>query len=50
LDVGSLFAVATAISFQQAMGDRNKDAAADSAILLRFGLHLGDLIVEGDDL
>ncbi len=42
-------ALAAAISFQQAMADTNRDAA-DSAIVFRLGVHLGDLIVEGDDL
>jgi adenylate cyclase len=43
-------AVAAAITFQQAMADANKYAAVDSAIVFRLGVHLGDLIVEGDDL
>ena len=43
-------AVAAAIIFQQAMADANKDACAESAITFRLGVHLGDLIVEDDDL
>jgi adenylate cyclase len=42
-------AVAAAIAFQQAMADANKDIA-DNAIVFRLGVHLGDLIVEGNDL
>ena len=43
-------AVSAAIEFQQAMAEANKDQADDTAIVFRVGLHLGDLIVEGDDL
>ena len=43
-------ALSAAISFQQAMAEANRDQSADTAIVFRIGLHLGDLIVEGDDL
>ena len=43
-------AVGAAIEFQQAMADVNKDQSEESAIVFRIGLHLGDLIVDGDDL
>lgn len=43
-------ALAAAIEFQQAMADANREQPEDSAIVFRVGLHLGDLIVEGDDL
>src|SRR6266404_7310404 len=43
-------AVGAAIEFQQAMAEANRDRSADTAIVFRIGLHLGDLIVEGDDL
>ncbi len=43
-------ALGAAIEFQQAMADANRDRPADSAITFRLGLHLGDLIVDGDDL
>jgi len=43
-------AVGAAIEFQQAMSDANRDQPADTAIVFRVGVHLGDLIVEGDDL
>src|SRR5580765_1869193 len=43
-------ALAAAIEFQQAMAEANKDQPADTAIVFRIGLHLGDLIVDGDDL
>lgn len=43
-------AVSAAIEFQQAMLEANRDRPKESAIVFRIGLHLGDLIVEGDDL
>src|SRR5512134_1886679 len=43
-------ALAAAIEFQQAMVEVNWDQTVDTAINFRIGVHLGDLIVEGDDL
>src|ERR1044072_5472545 len=43
-------ALSAAIEFQQAMGEANSDQPADTALVFRMGLHLGDLIVAGDDL
>ena len=43
-------ALSAAIEFQQAMAEANRDEAAESALVYRIGLHLGDLIVDGDDL
>src|SRR5262249_30049602 len=43
-------AVSAAIEFQQAMAEANRDQPADTALAFRIGLHLGDLIVDGDDL
>src|SRR5437868_12080934 len=43
-------ALSAAIEFQQAMADANADQPADTALVFRMGLHLGDLIVDGDDL
>src|SRR5262249_32936411 len=43
-------ALSAAIEFQQAMAEANADRPADTALVFRMGLHLGDLIVEGDDL
>jgi adenylate cyclase len=43
-------AVEAAIEFQQAMAEANRSQAEDTAIVFRIGLHLGDLIVDGDDL
>ena len=43
-------ALSAAIEFQQAMAEANKDQPAETAIDFRIGLHLGDLIVDGDDL
>ena len=43
-------ALSAAIEFQQSMAEANRDQPEDAAIVFRIGLHLGDLIVEGDDL
>ena len=43
-------ALGAAIEFQQAMAETNKDQPEDIVIVFRIGLHLGDLIVDGDDL
>jgi TolB-like protein/class 3 adenylate cyclase len=43
-------ALGAAIEFQQAMAEANQKQAEDAQIVFRVGLHLGDLIVEGDDL
>jgi adenylate cyclase len=43
-------AVRCAVEVQQAMPERNTDAAANNRIELRIGINLGDVIVEGDDL
>lgn len=43
-------ALSASIEFQQSMVEANRSVPADSALLFRIGLHLGDLIVDGDDL
>ncbi len=43
-------ALSSAIEFQQAMNEANRNDAEDARLVFRIGLHLGDLIVEGDDL
>jgi TolB-like protein/class 3 adenylate cyclase len=43
-------ALSAAIQFQQAMAEANRDQSEDTRIVFRIGLHLGDLIVDGDDL
>jgi class 3 adenylate cyclase/pimeloyl-ACP methyl ester carboxylesterase len=43
-------AVECAAAIQQAMGARNRDIAEARRMLLRIGVHLGDVIVEGDDI
>src|SRR5262245_22890029 len=43
-------ALAAAIDFQQTMIEANRDQPDDKAIVFRIGLHLGDVIVEGDDI
>ena len=43
-------AVEYAISVQRALSKRNEDVPADRRLELRFGVNLGDVIVDGDDL
>ena len=43
-------ALNASIEFQQSMIEANSGIPTDNALLFRFGLHLGDLIVDGDDL
>ena len=43
-------ALGAAIEFQQAMAKANREQPKDTAIVFRIGLHLGDLLVDGDDL
>jgi adenylate cyclase len=43
-------AVSAAIEVQQAVADTNKARSEAKRIVFRIGLHLGDLIVDGDDL
>ncbi|MBS0522433.1 MAG: hypothetical protein JSS04_02265 [Proteobacteria bacterium] len=43
-------AVSAVIEFQQAMAEANADQAETSRIVFRAGIHLGDIIVEDDDV
>ena len=43
-------AVASAVAIQEGMIGRNKDLPEDQRIEFRIGVHLGDVMVEGDDL
>ena len=43
-------ALNAAIEFQQTMALANEGQSGDAAIVFRVGMHLGDLIVDGDDL
>jgi TolB-like protein/class 3 adenylate cyclase/Tfp pilus assembly protein PilF len=43
-------ALSAAIEFQQAIADSNRNRSETERIVFRIGLHLGDVIVEGDDL
>jgi len=43
-------AVECVIAAQTGLAERNADIAADQAIQFRVGVHLGDVIVEGDDI
>ena len=43
-------ALRAAIEFQQAMIEANRGQSQENAIVFRTGLHLGDVIVEGDDI
>ena len=46
----SVDAVKSAIEIQRALADINRDVAAGERIVLRIGISLGDVIVEGSDL
>jgi adenylate cyclase len=39
-----------AIAFQHGMAERNEGVADDAALRWRIGVHLGDVIVEGEDI
>jgi len=43
-------ALSAAIEFQQATTDANRGEPDDTAIIFRMGLHLGDVIIDGNDL
>jgi adenylate cyclase len=43
-------ALGAAIEFQQAVAEANRDQPMDAAMVFRIGVHLGDLIVEDDDI
>src|SRR5712671_3651742 len=43
-------ALGAAVEFQQSMVEANLDQSEDTRIVFRIGLHLGDLIVDGEDL
>ena len=43
-------ALRAAIEFQQAMFGENRDQPKEKAIIFRIGLHLGDVIVKGEDI
>jgi len=43
-------AVACAIAMQAGMADRNIDVPEDRQIVLRIGVNMGDVIVDGDDI
>jgi class 3 adenylate cyclase len=38
------------IEIQQTMAERNEAVDEDKRIVFRIGVHLGDLVVEGDDI
>jgi adenylate cyclase len=43
-------ALSATIEIQQAMVEANSSQSPDTALVFRMGLHVGDLIVDGDDL
>ncbi len=43
-------AVACAVAIQDGMATRNKDLSEDHRIAFRIGVHLGDVMIEDDDL
>ena len=46
----ALGALGAAVEFQQAMAEANRDQSTAPAMVFRIGVHLGDLIVEDDDI
>ena len=42
--------VEAAIEFQQILADRNKNVPEESQIIFRVGIHLDDVIIEGDNI
>jgi TolB-like protein/Tfp pilus assembly protein PilF len=43
-------AVKSALAVQRIMAERNAGVTADRRLAMRIGIHLGDVIVEGDDI
>ena len=43
-------ALQCAVDVQRAVAERNRDRGGDQPLELRIGLHLGDVIVEGEDI
>jgi adenylate cyclase len=43
-------AVECAVAIQQGMEERNADVPDDKRIVLRIGINLGDIIIDGDDI
>ena len=43
-------AVACAVSIQRAMRDRNDNVPDEQRIVLRIGINVGDIIIDGDDM
>ncbi len=43
-------AVAAAVDIQRLLGKRDVEPASGSAVVLRIGINLGDIIIEGDDV
>jgi TolB-like protein/class 3 adenylate cyclase len=43
-------AVECAVAVQAVMGQRNEGVPADRQMLFRFGINLGDILIEGDDI
>jgi len=43
-------AVECAVAVQAVMAERNEDVPQDRRMLLRIGINLGDILIEGDDI
>ena len=43
-------AVRAALAVQRLMAERNTDVPADKRLIFRMGIHLGDVIVDNDDI
>jgi adenylate cyclase len=51
MEFGSVVdAVNFAIDVQKAMAERNSDVSVGRQVIYRFGINIGDIIVEGDDI
>jgi len=43
-------AVECALALQKQMAERNAESASGKSILYRIGVHVGDVLIEGDDV
>ena len=51
VDFGSVVdAVSCAVAMQRRMRERNRDEPADQCLIFRMGVHMGDVVVDNDDL
>mgnify|MGYP001812084257 CR=1 FL=1 len=43
-------AVESAVAIQQSLADRKKEGSGQNLLEMRFGINLGDVVIEGDDI